>query len=166
MSTLKPKHCSESEVVTRHLVMPRDANPLGSAFGGLVMSLIDETAYMAASRHCETIAVTASLDSLSFLSPLKVGDHVVLYAKISYTGKTSMEVSVRVEKENPATKERVLTTTAYLTFVALSADGKPVPVPQLLCNTDQEREALTRAAERVAARKVHRSRHDEFTVCS
>jgi acyl-CoA hydrolase len=165
MANLNPKHARESEVVTRYLLMPRDVNQHGTAFGGLIMELIDGTASMAASRHSERLVVTASIDSLSFLLPIRVGEHVVLRARVSYTGKSSMEVSVRVEKENPVTREKALATTAYLTFVALDENGKPRAVPPLLCETDEEKHAFERTRERVAARREMRCKHDDFEVC-
>lgn len=159
------KHWKDSMVETRYLVMPRDANPYGSAFGGLIMSVIDETAYMAASRHAGPSVVTAAIDSLSFLSPVRVGDQIVLSARISYTGKKSMEVSVTVVRENPETGERVRTTAAYLTFVALDDSGKPKEIPPLLLLTDEDRASFERARLRVVSRKEHRCRHDEFGEC-
>ena len=165
MASLNPKHASESEVVTRYLLMPRDVNQHQTAFGGLIMQLIDGTASMAASRHSERLVVTASIDSLSFLLPIRVGEHVVLTARVSYTGKSSMEIAVRVEKENPITREKALATTAYLTFVALDENGKPRAVPPLLCETEDEIKSFDRAKLRVAARKEMRCKHDDFEVC-
>jgi acyl-CoA hydrolase len=165
MASLNPKTAKESEVITRYLLMPRDVNQHGTAFGGLVMSLIDETASMAASRHSERLVVTASIDSLSFLLPIRVGEHVVLIARVSYTGKSSMEISVRVDRENPITRETALATTAYLTFVALDENGKPRAVPPLLCETEAEKQSFERAKQRVAARKDMRCKHDDFEIC-
>jgi acyl-CoA hydrolase len=165
MASLNPKPAKESEVITRYLLMPKDVNQHGTAFGGLVMSLIDGTASMAASRHSERLVVTASIDSLSFLLPIRVGEHVVLTARVSYTGKSSMEVSVHVERENPITRETALATTAYLTFVALDENARPRAIPPLLCETEDEKKALERATKRVAARKEMRCKHDDFEKC-
>ena len=161
----KSRHSKDSAVETRYLIMPKDANPYGSAFGGLIMSVIDETAYMAASRHAGTSVVTAAIDSLSFVSPVRVGDQIVLNARVTYTGTKSMEVSVTVMKDNPDTGERRLATTAYLTFVALDEHGKPKEIPPLLLTTDDDRASFERARLRVASRKEHRCRYDEFTEC-
>lgn len=160
MNTLTPKHADESAVETRNLLMPRDANPRGTAFGGLIMSWIDATAAMAATRHCGAEVVTAAIDSISFRAPICVGDQVVLRARVTYTGRTSMEVSVLVVRENPVTESRETATTAHLTFVALGEDGKPMPIPPLACSTPEECEALRKAEKRVISRKEHRSRHE------
>jgi len=113
MDKLQPKHQRESTVDTRYYLLPRDANAYGTAFGGFIMSIIDGTAAMAASRHCNRPVVTASIDSLSFCEPIRVSDHVVLDARVTYTGRTSMEVSVVVKKEN---LQEQVTAYSYLDF--------------------------------------------------
>jgi acyl-CoA hydrolase len=156
------KIARQSAVETRYLIMPRDANPLGSAFGGLVMSLIDETASMTAVRHCARPVVTAAIDSLAFLAPIRVGDHLLLNAQVSYTGKRSLEVMVRVTRENPVTGESALATTAFLTFVPINDAGNPMSVPPLRYENDTDKERMERARVRVEARKAHRLKHEEF----
>jgi len=99
--------------------MPHQANPYGTAFGGAIVAWIDMVASMAAQRHCGKEVVTASIDSLSFKEPIRVGDHVVLKACVNYVGNTSMEVGVRVIREDPYGAKPVIATTAHLTFVAL-----------------------------------------------
>jgi acyl-CoA hydrolase len=162
MDKLQPKHQRESTVDTRYYLLPRDANAYGTAFGGFIMSIIDGTAAMAASRHCNRPVVTASIDSLSFCEPIRVSDHVVLDARVTYTGRTSMEVSVVVKKENPITRESAIATTAHLSFVAIGNDGKPYEIPQLLCETEEEKKLFEVAKQRVAARKALRSQCVEF----
>jgi acyl-CoA hydrolase len=143
----------DSAVETRYILAPNNVNALGSAFGGVVMSWIDSVAAMVAQRHCRGVVVTASIDTLSFKEPIHVGDHVVLKASVNYVGKTSMEVGVQVTKEDPKTGERARATTAYLTFVHIDKHGQPVPVPDLLVETDEEKRRNENARLRVRARK-------------
>jgi len=118
----------QEEVIMTEIVLPGHTNALGTVFGGVIMSWIDIAGAIAAQRHCRTSAVTASLDDLSFLWGVKLGWIVQLRARINYTGKTSMEVGVRVDAENPRTGESHHTATAYLTYVAVDAAGKPTAV--------------------------------------
>ena len=144
---------AQSEVQTRYLVMPHHSNPLGTAFGGVVMSWIDMVAAMAAKKHCCGEVVTASIDSLSFDSPIRIGDQVVLKASVNYVGKTSLEVGVKVLREDPITGETAHTTRAYLTFVALDKNLKPIPAPRLEPQTDEDKRRWQNASIRVKARK-------------
>jgi acyl-CoA hydrolase len=135
------------------LMYPNDANPLGSIMGGRVMHFIDVAAAIAATRHAHRPCVTASVDHIDFLCPVRVGDLLVLRASVNYAGRTSMEVGVRVEVEDRRAGTRTHTSTAYLTFVALSENGEPVAVPPLLPETEDDhrrfREAEKRRAERL-----------------
>jgi acyl-CoA hydrolase len=149
----KPKTPAASAITTRYLLMPDHANGLNTAFGGVIMSWIDIVAAMVAQRHCEGIVVTASIDSLSFKAPIRIGDHVVLKASVNYVGTTSMEVGVRVEKENPMTGKTRHTTTAYLTFVHLDENQKRVAVPELKPETRDEIRRYKNARLRTEARK-------------
>ena len=133
--------------------MPHQANPYGTAFGGVIMAWIDMIASMAAQRHCGKEVVTASIDSLSFKEPIRVGEHVVLKASVNYAGRTSMEVGVRVIREDPYTAEQIIATTAHLTFVALGEDKRPSPVPPVLPQTADEKRRCENAKLRVQARK-------------
>ena len=144
----KSKNPRQSAVVTRYLVMPDQASPYGTAFGGAVVAWIDMVASMAAQRHCGT-----SIDSLSFRQPIYVGDHVVLKASVNYAGRTSMEVGVRVTREDPYTAKEVVATTAHLTFVALDKNKKPTPVPKIAPRTSDEKRRYANAGMRVQARK-------------
>ncbi|MDP1828463.1 MAG: acyl-CoA thioesterase [Archangium sp.] len=148
-----PRKGSDSIVEMTQLLLPGDANALGAAFGGSVMGWIDICAAVAAQRHSRQLVVTASMDDLHFHAPIKVGFQVILRARVIAAFKTSMEVGVTVHAENPLTGERQLTTSALLTFVALDADGKKLPVPQLALESEVERlaseEALTRRTERL-----------------
>ena len=133
--------------------MPHQANPYGTAFGGVIIAWIDMIASMAAQRHCGKEVVTASIDSLSFKEPIRVGDHVVLKASVNYVGHTSMEVGVRVIREDPYSTKQVIATTAHLTFVALGKDKHPCPVAPILPETADEKKRYKNAKLRVQARK-------------
>lgn len=133
--------------------MPDHANHYGTAFGGTIMSWIDMVAAMAAQKHSGRESVTLSVDRLTFIHPIYVGDHVVLRASVNYVGNTSMEVGVQVVKENPYTDEKVRSTTAYLTFVALDENKKPTPVPPLSPETEMEKRRFENAKLRLDAMK-------------
>ena len=136
------------------MVMPHEANPCGTAFGGVIVSWIDMVAGMAAQRHCGMEVVTAGMDSISFKAPVRVGDHVVVKACVNYVGRTSMDVGVIVIRENPYTGEQVAATSAHLTFVALDANKKPSPVPPLIPETPDEKRRYANAEIRVLHRKA------------
>ncbi len=151
--TIKVKTAAESAVETRYLVMPHQANPFGTAFGGVIMSWIDMVASMAAQRHCGTEVVTAGIDSISFERPVRIGDQVVLLASVNYVSKTSMEVGVKVIREDPIDHERSVATKAYLTFVSIDENHKPIPAPPLQPQTEDAKRRWNNAALRVKARK-------------
>jgi acyl-CoA hydrolase len=121
----------DSAVTMAEIILPSDANALGTVFGGKVMSMIDIAAAIAAGRHARRTVVTASLDALHFKAPVKVGHVLHVVASVNFAGRTSMEVGVRVDSENLITGERQHTATAYTTFVALDAKGKPTEVPPI-----------------------------------
>lgn len=153
MTNKKAKSPSQSAVESRYLIMPHQANPHGTAFGGVIVAWIDMTAAMAAQRHCGREVVTAGIDSLAFKEPVRIGDHVVLRASVNYVSRTSMEVGVRVTREDPYTGEEAVATTAHLTFVALDKNKKPAPAPPIRPETDQEKRRYENAKLRVQARK-------------
>src|SRR5688572_13267368 len=138
------------------LVLPNDANTLGNVLGGMVLHWIDLAAAVVAHRHCRSEAVTASIDRVSFLAPIRVGQVAMILARMTYTGRTSMEIRVDVQSEDLLTGERRQTSTAYLTFVAIDKQGRPKPVPPLILESEDERrearEAEARRAERLKAR--------------
>jgi len=150
---MEGKKPEDSAVQSRYILMPHQANPYGTAFGGVIMAWIDMIASMAAQRHCSKEVVTAGIDSLSFMEPIRVGDHVVLKASVNYAGRTSMEVGVRVIREDPYSAEQIIATTAHLTFVALGEDKRPSPVPHVLPQTADEKRRYENAKLRVQARK-------------
>lgn len=151
-STPPPKPVSESQIIMTEMVLPSDTNALGTIFGGKVVSLIDIAAAMAAGKHARSVVVTASIDALHFVAPVKLGEYIHIKASVNYAGRTSMEVGVRVDKENPLTGEMKHTATAYLTFVALDSDGTPKLVPPVTPNTDLERRRFESAKIRREAR--------------
>ena len=153
MTGTKAKTPKESAVETRYLIMPPQANPHGTAFGGVIMAWIDMVAAMAAQRHCGKEVVTAGIDSLAFKEPIRIGDHVALRASVNYVSRSSMEVGVRVTREDPYTGEQAVATTAHLTFVALDENKKPTTAPPILPETDQEKRRHENARLRVKARK-------------
>jgi acyl-CoA hydrolase len=150
----KPVSQSRSQIV--HWMGLADANSAGSVHGGTVMKLCDEAAGLAAIKHSRCRVVTAGMDRMDFLVPIRVGQLVTFSATVNAAWRTSMEVGVRVESENPRTGEIHHTNTAYLTMVALSEDGKPTPVAPLIAETPTEvrrmREAELRRANRLQER--------------
>lgn len=156
--TKRTKTPGESAIETRYILAPHQVNQLGSAFGGWVMAWIDTVAAMVAQRHSEGIVVTASTDHISFKEPIWVGDHVVLRASVNYVGNTSMEVGVKVLREDPRTGEQVHTTTAYLTFVHLDARGAPAKLIGLVPQTEDEKRRYENARIRVQSRKELREK--------
>jgi acyl-CoA hydrolase len=139
---------STSAIEMNEIVLPVHANNIGTAFGGVIMSWIDVCAAMAATRHARHTVVTASMDAVDFIAPVHVGDHVCLKAMVNAVGRTSMEVGVRVEAEEPLSGRRVHAVSAYLTFVALDAAGDPTPVPPLVTETPEERLRMDEAGAR------------------
>ena len=134
------------------VVLPNDASPLGFILGGTVMHLIDIAAAIACHRHTRSRVVTAAVDDLQFLHSIKVGDLIILKARVTCAFTTSLEAQVDVYSEETLTGQRLLTSRALLTFVALTEDGRPKPVPPLLAETEEERRVQAEAHERRADR--------------
>ena len=130
------------------IVLPQHANAVGTAFGGTVMSWIDVCGAVTAHRHCGQIAVTASVDDLHFRAPLRVGDVVVLEAQVNAVFKTSLEVGVIVDREEPSSRKRARCVQARLTFVCIDEEGRPAPVPPLRLESDDDRRVAAQAIER------------------
>jgi acyl-CoA hydrolase len=139
---------SASTITIAKIMMPMDANVAGNVFGGTILRLIDEVASIVAFKHARSNVVTASIDRVDFLAPVFIGDLLRLIASINYVHKTSMEIGVRVEAENPLTGQVRHTGTCYLTCVALDRNGRPFPVPPLIPETDEERRRWTEAQMR------------------
>jgi len=151
--SLKGKSPSESSVEMRMLVMPNDANPHGTIFGGVVMSWVDMAAAMVAQRHCGKNVVTAHIDNISFKASIKIGQHVKILSQVNYTGNTSLEIGVKVFSENPKSGKSVHTTTAYLTFVALDEKGSPTKILPIIPKTGEDKRRYKEAEIRVNTRK-------------
>ena len=152
-----PKPATESATEMVQVVLPNDANPMGFMLGGAVMHLIDIAAAITAFRHARALMVTAAVDGLEFLNPIRVGDFIVLKGRVTATFRTSLEVEVQVFSEEALTGRRQMTSRAYLIFVTLAReDGTRDEIPQLLVTTDEERAdraaAETRRAEHLARR--------------
>jgi acyl-CoA hydrolase len=149
---LAGKRASESATEMVQVVLPNDANALGFILGGTVMHLIDIAGAIACHRHTRTLLVTAAVDDLQFLHSIKVGDLIILKARVTCVFRTSLEVQVDVFSEETLTGRRQLTSRAYLTFVAVAADGHRVPVPPLIVETEEERRVCDEAQARRARR--------------
>jgi acyl-CoA hydrolase len=147
----RPVSRSRSELIRWMSI--QDANSAGFVHGGVVMRMCDEVAGIAAIRHCGNRVVTAGMDRMTFLDPIHVGELLRCVASVNAVWRTSMEVGVRVEAENAVTGEVRPTGTAYLTMVAVSEKGKPMPVPPLLVEQRRQREAETRRRNRLAERE-------------
>jgi acyl-CoA hydrolase len=159
---LIPKRASESATEMVQVVLPNDANPLGFILGGTVMHLIDIAGAIACHRHTRSLLVTAAVDGLQFLHPIKVGDLIILKSRVTAAWSTSLEVEVEVFSEETLTGLRRMTSRAYLTFVSIDREGRRIPIPGLILDSDEERqkarEADQRRAERLEARKKLESR--------
>jgi acyl-CoA hydrolase len=157
-----PKRWQESATETVQVVLPNDSNPLGFMLGGSVMHLIDITGAIACHRHTNSLALTAAVDGLEFLHPVKVGDVVILKSRVTATFRTSLEVEVEVFSEEIPSGIRRRTSRAFLTFVAIDRNGRPQPVPPLLLETPEDealsREAHARRAARLATRSAREPR--------
>jgi len=149
---------SASQVEMTELVLPNDTNLLGNLLGGRLMHWIDIAGAMAASRHSNRVVATVALDSLDFRHPARMGELVILKAKLTWTGRTSMEVVVRAYAENIKSGGIILTNKAYVTYVALDDEGKPTPVPPLLPETDEEKRDFAEAEKRRNERLKRRNR--------
>lgn len=154
--TNRPKPGRASRVEMAEIVLPGDTNQYGHAWGGRVMALIDKAAVIAALRHCRINVVTASVDSLTFRAPVRLGHILRLRASVNAAFRTSMEVGVKVLSEDPLTGLQAHCCSAYVTMVALDATGRPTPVPGLVpAGADgrrRQRDARRRRRARLARR--------------
>jgi len=151
---------SETSLVLTHLMQPADANFMGNIHGGIMMKLIDEAAGACAYRFCRTKVVLAAIDRIDFHHPVHVGNLVRLLANVNYSGKTSVEVGVRVEAEDLTTGMVAHTNSAYLVLVALSDSGKPIPAPALVPETPDQKHWYAEAEERRRKRFAERQPAD------
>jgi uncharacterized protein (TIGR00369 family) len=167
---MQGKKIEDTSVVIAQVMIPQDANPAGNIHGGVIMKLIDTAAGVVAGRHARSNVVTASIDRLDFHCPVYVGDLVFFKASLNLVGRTSMEVGVKVESENIITGEVLHTSSAYLTFVALDANGRPKEIPPLIMNTDEGArrncQAKARKEMRLAEKKREAGSRKEPGGCS
>jgi len=154
----KGKTPRESAVETRYLLMPHQANPSGTAFGGEIVAWMDMVAGMAAYRHAGQEVVTVSIDTLSFKEPIHVGEQVVLKASVNYVGRTSMELGIKVIKDDSTRGTQVVATTAYMTFVALDEKKRPAELPRLKPETAEEKRRFEQGKQRFLERKKRREK--------
>jgi len=147
------KPVSASKVEKTELVLPGQTNTMGNIFGGRVMQLMDIAAGVAAMRHSRKTVVTVFVDQLHFKNPIKMGQIVILHARVEYVGKTSIEVGVDVFSEDPLTGEQIRATTAHLTFVAIDKNGKPSSIPPLILETEEDKKRHESAQQRREQRK-------------
>ncbi len=154
---MNAKTPQDSEVTMTELVLPQHTNARGTVFGGVVMSWTDIAAAVCALRHANHAVVTASIDALHFLAPIKLGWIVTIKARINQTWNSSMEVGVKIEAENPLTREHNHTASAYITFVALNSNDKPIKIPSIIAETDLDRrrqkDAVLRRENRLALKQ-------------
>ncbi|WML54664.1 acyl-CoA thioesterase [Neobacillus sp. PS3-12] len=159
---LEAKTCKESRVVRTSRIFPNDLNNHKTMFGGKLMSDVDIIASISAQRHSRAEVVTASTDSVDFLHPITQKDSICMESYVTWTGSSSMEIFVKIIAENLRTAERKIAATAFLTFVALDDDGKPVRVPAIIPETDEEKKLHETGKERAEYRKIHRRNSKEL----
>ena len=156
------RRVAESQHETSQLRMPNDANNLGHVFGGVILAMMDKSAAIAAIRHSRSACVTASIDRVDFREPVHLGDLVIMQSSVNFVGTTSMEVGVRVEAEHVISGRRRHTNSCYLTFVAVDRNGRPVEVPELIAESDDEKRryaaAEARRQRRLDERNTERAR--------
>jgi acyl-CoA hydrolase len=159
------KTVRESQHETSELMMPQHANNMGYVFGGVVLSMMDKTAAIAAFRHSRASVTTASISRVDFREPIHLGDLVIMKASVNFVGRSSMEVGVRVEAEDLMTGRHRHTNSCYLTFVAVDRNGRPIEVAGLTPQTDAEKRryaaAETRRLARLAERESEERERDE-----
>jgi acyl-CoA hydrolase len=155
---VEAKPASRSHTTISEVMMPHMANVLGNVHGGVLLGMIDRVAAVSAIRHAQRTCVTVSVDRVHFREPIHLGELVTMYASVNYTHRTSIECGVRVEAENLITGVKRHTNSCYLTFVAIDENGRPVAVPPVIPETDEERarfrEGEQRREQRIAELKA------------
>jgi acyl-CoA hydrolase len=156
-SRRRGRKVAESTATSVRIMMPTDANIRGNVFGGAIMKYMDEIAAVVAFRHSRRNVVTASIDRMNFIAPVYIGDMLVFKASVNYVGKTSMEIGVRMEAEDPVTGRVTHVGSCFLTYVALGDDGKPTTVEPVIPVTTEEKRRFREAATRRRLREVERA---------
>jgi uncharacterized protein (TIGR00369 family) len=157
MADAAPRRTSETRVQLAQLMQPTDANVTGNVHGGTLMKLADTAGAIVAVRHCGGRVVTVVMDTMTFLEPVYVGDLLLLNAHMTWVGRTSMETEVVIDAEDLHTGQRRRVSTAFLVFVGIGDDGRPIEVPPLQLETDDERREFDEADQRRARRLAERS---------
>ena len=147
----------ETQHETSQMMLPQHSNNLGLVFGGVILAMMDTASAVCAIRHARTTCVTASVDRVDFREPIHLGDLVIMKCSVNFVGRTSMEVGVRVEAEDLQTGNRRHTNSCYLTFVAIDRNGRPVEVPKLMHETEDEKRRFEAAKERRRRRLEERT---------
>ncbi|MGH2619297.1 MAG: acyl-CoA thioesterase [Anaerolineales bacterium] len=163
MTANASKPVSASRVTLSQLMQPQFANLRGAVHGGWIMKLADEAGGLAAARHARSPVVTVAIDQMSFHSPIRIGDLVILEAEVTFVGNSSLETRVQVTAEDPLTGVRTHTNTAYLVYVALDQAGRPTRVPRLVAETEPESRRLERGERRQADRLARLKRETQET---
>lgn len=164
MTAPEPRTVSETQHETSQLMMPQHSNNLDHVFGGVILAMMDTAAAVSAIRHARMNCVTVSVDRVDFREPIYLGDLVVMKCSVNFAGRTSMEVGVRVEAEKLQTGVRRHTNSCYLTFVAIDSNGRPVEVPKLIPETENELRRFEAARER--RRRRIEERNEEAATLS
>lgn len=152
-----PRTVRETQHETSQLMMPQHSNNLDHVFGGVILAMMDTASAVSAIRHARSNCVTVSVDRVDFREPIHLGDLVIMKCSVNYVGRTSMEVGVRVEAENLQTGVRRHTNSCYLTFVAIDRNGRPIGVPPLLPETEEEKRRFEAAKDRRRRRLEERT---------
>jgi len=153
MTDAPPQSARDSQISLNQLMLPEHANALGNVHGGVIMKMVDEAGAIVAMRHAHKPCVTIAIDSMTFKQPVHLGQLLVCQARVTYVGKSSIEVQVLVHAENLLTREVTHTNSAYVVYVSLGSDGKSTTAPPLLLETDEDRRLFAEGT----ARQHHRT---------
>ena len=158
---MESRKVSDSQTEIAQIMYPEHANPAGNVHGGYILKLVDQAAAIAGARHTRLNIVTASVDRMDFISPVYIGNVVFAKASINYTGRTSMEIGVRIEAECLRTGTHTHVGSAYLTFVAIDENDKPTEIPQVIPETEEEKRRFNEAKKRRELRLRKAKEHRE-----
>lgn len=159
---MEARPISASKITLSQMMGPLDANTLGNVHGGVIMKMVDEAGALAAMRHAQNVVVTVALDSMTFKQPIRIGSLVTIHAALTYVGRTSMEVHVEVQAEDPIYATVTHTNSAYLVYVALDREGKPCEVPPLQVETPLEKQRWEAAKRRQDFRKSQQAMEESL----
>ncbi|HKY34749.1 MAG TPA: acyl-CoA thioesterase [Polyangiaceae bacterium] len=155
MTSIVAQSARASEISLNQLMLPEHANALGNVHGGVIMKMVDEAGAIVAMRHAQRPCVTIAIDSMMFKQPVHVGQLMVCQARVTYVGKTSIEVQILVHAENLLTREVTHTNSAYAVYVSLGPDGRPAPAPALVLETEEDNRLHAEGAQRQRLRTAH-----------